>query len=63
MLKKTRRQGKKIKKRGSKPDPRREKIHALIDEHNLSGVRILEEIRKLGYNGGYTISMPIGLRG
>ena len=45
----------KRKKRGSKLDPYREKIRALIDEHNLSGVRILEEIRKSGYNGGYTI--------
>ncbi|WMT44422.1 MAG: IS21 family transposase [Cuniculiplasma divulgatum] len=43
------------RKRGSKLDPYREKIRALIDEHNLSAVRILEEIRKIGYNGGYTI--------
>jgi predicted transcriptional regulator len=33
------------RKRGSKLDPYREKIRALIDEHNLSAVRILEEIR------------------
>ena len=38
-------------KRGSKLDPYREKIRALIDEHNLSDVRILEEIRKMGYDG------------
>ena len=43
------------RERGSKLDPYREKIRALIDEHNLSAVRILEEIRKMGYNGGYTI--------
>ena len=48
-------QDKKRKKKGSKLDPYRDRIHALIDEHNLSAVRILEEIRKLGYNGGYTI--------
>ena len=55
MLKKTKIQDKKRKKKGSKLDPYRDKIRALIDKHNLSGVRILEEIRKLGYNGGYTI--------
>ena len=43
------------RERGSKLDPYREKIRALIDDHNLSAVRILEEIRKIGYNGGYTI--------
>ena len=47
--------GKQNRKRGTKLDPYREKIRALIDEHNLSAVRILEEIRKIGYNGGYTI--------
>ena len=55
MLKKTRIQDRKRKKRRSKLDPYREKIRALIDEHNLSSIRILEEIRKSGYNGGYTI--------
>ena len=30
-------------------------IGELINKHNLSSVRILEEIRKIGYNGGYTI--------
>ena len=55
IIKKTRIQDKKRKKRGSKLDPYREKIRALIDEHNLSSIRILEEIRKSGYNGGYTI--------
>ena len=54
MLKKTRIQVRKRKKRGSKLDPDREKIRALIDEHNLSSIRILEEIRKSWYNGGYT---------
>ena len=47
--------GKQKRKGGSKLDPYREKIRALIDEHNLSAVRILEEIRKMGYDGGYTI--------
>ena len=55
MLKKTRMQDRKRKRKGSKLDPYRDRIHALIDEHNLSAVRILEEIRKLGYKGGYTI--------
>ena len=43
------------RKRGSKLDPYRDRIRELIDQHNLSSVRILEEIRKIGYNGGYTI--------
>jgi transposase len=55
MLRKTRIQEKKKRHRGSKLDPYREKIRSLIDEHNLSAVRILEEIRKLGYDGKYTI--------
>ena len=55
MLRKTRIQEKKKRHRGSKLDPYRENIRSLIDEHNLSAVRILEEIRKLGYDGGYTI--------
>ena len=32
-------------------------IRSLIDDRNLSAVRILEEIRKTGYNGGYTTLM------
>ena len=40
--------------RKSKLDPYRERIRSLIDDHNLSAVRILEEIRKTGYSGGYT---------
>ena len=43
MLRKTRIQDKKKRKRGSKLDPYRERIKAFIDEHNLSAVRILEE--------------------
>jgi transposase len=47
--------GKQNRKKGSKLDPYSEKIKALIDEHNILAVRILEEIRKMGYDGGYTI--------
>ena len=43
------------RKRGSKLDLYKNKIRALIEKHNLSAVRILEEIRKMGYDGGYTI--------
>ncbi len=43
------------RRRGSKLDPYRDRIRDLIDQHNLSAVRILEEIRKMGYDGGYTI--------
>lgn len=55
MLRKTKIQDKMNRKRRSKLDPYREQIKIFIDEYNLSAVRILEEIRKLGYNGGYTI--------
>jgi transposase len=55
MLKRTRLGGKKKRNRGSKLDPYKERIRSLIEEHNLSGIRVLEEIRKIGYNGGYTI--------
>ena len=47
--------GKRERKRGSKLDPYREQIKSLIKGHNLTTVRILEEIRKNGYTGGYTI--------
>ena len=55
LLKTTRLADHRKRKRGSKLDPYRENIRSLIDDHNLSAVRILEEIRKIGYNGGYTI--------
>ena len=42
-------------KRSSKLDPYRDRIRDMIDSHNLSAIRILEEIRKQGYDGGYTI--------
>ena len=43
------------KKRGSKLDPYRDTVKALIEKNNLSAVRVMEEIRKKGYDGGYTI--------
>lgn len=43
------------KKRGSKLDPYRDTVKTLIENNNLSTVRIMEEIRKKGYDGGYTI--------
>ena len=52
MLKKTRIQEKKKRHRGSKLDPYREKIRSLIDDHNLSAVRILEEIINHGSING-----------
>ncbi|EQB71830.1 MAG: transposase [Thermoplasmatales archaeon A-plasma] len=55
LLRTTRLANHRQRKRGSKLDPYRDRIRALIDEHNLSAVRILEEIRKMGYHGGYTI--------
>lgn len=41
--------------KSSKLDPFKSKIDFLLREKNLSGVRILEEIQELGYQGGYTI--------
>ena len=46
---------KRNRKRKSKLDPCRDMIRVRIERHNLSAVRILEEIRKKGYDGGYTI--------
>ena len=43
------------RKRRSKLDPVKPIIRELIDRYNLSAVRILEEIRKWGYKGSYTI--------
>ena len=40
-------------KRKSKLDPVRPIIKELIDKYDLSAVRILEEIRKWGYQGSY----------
>ena len=42
------------KKTGLKLDPYRDYIRDRINKYNLSAVRILEEIRKKGYNGGYS---------
>lgn len=39
----------------SKLDPYKAKIRVFVENDNLSGVRILEEIQKLGYQGGSTI--------
>ena len=55
LLKTTRLADHRKRKRGSKLDPYRDRIRELINQHNLSSVRILEEIRKIGYDGGYTI--------
>lgn len=43
------------RKRKSKLDSVRPIIKELIDKYNLSAVRILEEIRKWGYQGSSTI--------
>ena len=42
------------KKRVHKLDPYRDYIKERIDRYNLSAVRIFDEIRKKGYNGGYS---------
>lgn len=41
--------------RKSKLDPFKAKINYLVKEKRLSAVRVLEEIRELGYPGGYSI--------
>lgn len=41
--------------RPSKIDPYRENVRDLINKYDLSAVRILEEIRKLGYTGSYSL--------
>lgn len=45
----------KAPRRASKLDPYKEHIRARIHECNLSAVRLLKEIRSMGYDGGYTI--------
>ena len=42
------------KKRVHKLDPYRNYIKERIERYNLSAVRIFDEIRKKGYNGGYS---------
>ncbi len=39
----------------SRLDPYKAKIHYLVKEKHLSAVRVFEEIKELGYEGGYTI--------
>ena len=46
---------KKHSKRASMLDPYRDRIKDLIEKYNLSNVRISEEIRQDGYDGGKTI--------
>lgn len=41
--------------KGGKLDPFKSKIEFLVREKDLNGVRILEEIKELGYQGGYSI--------
>ncbi|EQD55673.1 transposase, partial [mine drainage metagenome] len=43
------------KKRISKLEGFKLYIKERIDQYNLSAVRIMEEIKKKGYTGGYTI--------
>jgi len=43
------------KRRPSKLDPFKEYIQGRIKEHDLSAVRLLEDVRKMGYEGAYTI--------
>ena len=43
------------KKRPSKLDPFKEYIKERIEEHNLSAVRLLEDIQKMGYDGCYSL--------
>jgi transposase len=41
--------------RPSKLDPYKAKIHHLVCEKRLSAIRVLEDIKELGYPGGYSI--------
>lgn len=41
--------------RPSKLDPYKARIRSLVQEDKLTAILVLEEIRKLGYNGGYSI--------
>jgi len=43
------------KPRGSILDPFKRHIQERLERHSLSAVRILEEIREMGYPGSYTI--------
>ena len=43
------------RKRGTKIDQYRDGDRKLIEMYSLSSVRIMEEIRKLGCDGGYTL--------
>ncbi len=43
------------KRRKSKLDPYREYIRERLEKYDLSAVRILEKIKKKGYDGSYTI--------
>jgi len=45
----------KSRKRGSKLDPYKGYLKKRVEDCNLSGVRLLEEIRSMGYHGGSTI--------
>jgi transposase len=36
-------------------DPYKEYVRKQIDEHDLSAVRLLEDLQKMGYKGGYSI--------
>jgi len=45
----------KITPKKTKLDPYKAKIRFFVENNNLSGVRILEEIQQLGYQGGSTI--------
>lgn len=36
-------------------DPYKEYVRQQIDEHDLSAVRLLEDLQKMGYKGGYSI--------
>ncbi len=42
-------------KRPSIMDPHKEYVRQQIDEHNLSAVRLLEDLWGMGYKGGYSI--------